>query len=188
MDWFQEMRVLVAVIDAGRFVATADALGMSKAAVSRYVSELERRLGARLFNRTTRRLSLTDEGEVFITRARDILSRIEESESEISTRANSASGLLKVSVPVSFALMHWAPLWSEFVAAHPRLNLDIHLADRVVDLVDEGFALALRVARLPDGLVIGVAQDRIDAAFAVRITNLPAQARRAFASGGPGLA
>ncbi len=154
MDKFQEMRVFTGVVDAGSFVAAADALGMSKAAVSRYVSELEQRLGARLMQRTTRRLSLTDEGEVFLARSRDILASIEESEAEISTRAASASGLLKVSVPVSFALKHLAPLWSDFLAAHPRLTLDVQLADRVVDLVDEGFDLALRIARLPDSSLV----------------------------------
>lgn len=154
MDKFQEMRVFAAVVDAGSFVGAADALGLSKAAVSRYVSELEERLGARLMQRTTRRLSLTDEGEVFLARSRDILASIEESEEEISTRASSASGLLKVSVPVSFALKHLAPLWSDFLAAHPRLTLDVHLADRLVDLVDEGFDLALRIARLPDSSMV----------------------------------
>jgi DNA-binding transcriptional LysR family regulator len=154
MDKFQEMRVFAGVVDAGSFVAAAEALGMSKAAVSRHVADLEQRLGARLMNRTTRRLSLTDEGELFLARCREILASVEESESEISTRASSASGLLKVSVPVSFALKHLAPLWSDFLAAHPRLTLDVHLADRVVDLVDEGFDLALRIARLPDSSLV----------------------------------
>lgn len=154
MDKFQEMRVFAAVVDAGSFVAAAEALGMSKAAVSRHVSDLEQRLGARLMQRTTRRLSLTDEGEVFLARCRDILASVEESEAEISTRATSASGLLKLSVPVSFATRHLAPLWSEFLASHPRLTLDVHLADRVVDLVDEGFDLAVRIARLPDSSLV----------------------------------
>jgi DNA-binding transcriptional LysR family regulator len=118
------------------------------------VSELEQRLGARLLHRTTRKLSLTGEGEVFLARCRDILASIDESEAEISTRSSSASGLLKVSVPVSFALKHLAPLWSDFLAAHPRVTLDIHLADRVVDLVDEGFDLAVRIARLPDSTLV----------------------------------
>jgi DNA-binding transcriptional LysR family regulator len=154
MDKYQEMRVFAGVVDAGSFVAAADALGMSKAAVSRYVSELEQRLGARLLHRTTRKLSLTGEGEVFLARCRDILASIDESEAEISTRSSSASGLLKVSVPVSFALKHLAPLWSDFLAAHPRVTLDVHLADRVVDLVDEGFDLAVRIAHLPDSSLV----------------------------------
>jgi DNA-binding transcriptional LysR family regulator len=142
------------VIDAGSFVAAADALAMSKATVSRYVSDLEQRLGVRLMQRTTRKLSLTDEGEVFLARAREILARIDESEAEISTRAESASGILKVSVPVSFGLKHLAPLWSDFLQAHPRVTLDVHLADRVVDLVDDGFDLAVRIARLPDSSLV----------------------------------
>jgi len=154
MDKFQEMRVFAGVVDAGSFVAAADALGLSKAAVSRLVAQLEQRLGVRLLQRTTRRLSLTGEGEVFLARCRDILASIEESEAEVSTRAASASGLLKISVPVSFATRHLAPLWSEFLAAHPRLALDVHLADRVVDLVDEGFDAAVRIARLPDSSLV----------------------------------
>jgi DNA-binding transcriptional LysR family regulator len=154
MDKFQEMCVFAGVADAGSFVGAADALGMSKAAVSRHVSDLEQRLGVRLMQRTTRKLSLTPEGEVFLSRCRDILASIEASEAELSTRTASASGLLKVSVPVSFATRHLAPLWSDFLAAHPRLTLDVHLADRVVDLVDEGFDLAVRIARLPDSSLV----------------------------------
>jgi DNA-binding transcriptional LysR family regulator len=154
MDKYQEMRVFTAVVEASSFVAAADSLGMSKAAVSRYVSELEQRLGVRLLHRTTRRLSLTPEGEVFLSRCRDILSSIEASEVEISTRSLSVSGLLKVSVPVSFGIRHLAPLWPEFLALHPQLKLDVQLADRVIDLVDEGFDMAIRIARLADSSLI----------------------------------
>jgi DNA-binding transcriptional LysR family regulator len=154
MDKFQEMRVFVAVVDVGTFVAAADALGLSKAAISRQVSELEQRLGVRLLHRTTRRLSLTGEGEVFLARSRDILASIEAAEAELSTRADSASGTLKVSVPLSFGIRHLAPLWSEFLAMHPRVTLDVQLADRVVDLVEEGFDLAIRIARLPDSSLV----------------------------------
>lgn len=154
MDKYQEMRVFAAVVDAGSFVAAADALGMSKAAVSRYVSDLEQRLGVRLMHRTTRTHSLTQEGELFLARSREILASIAESEAEVSTRADMASGLLKVSVPVSFGIEHLAPLWSEFLEAHPRVSLDVQLADRVIDLVDEGFDLAVRIARLPDSSLV----------------------------------
>ncbi|HSV35771.1 MAG TPA: LysR family transcriptional regulator [Ramlibacter sp.] len=154
MDKFQEMRVFAGVLDAGSFVAAAQALGMSKAAVSRYVSDLEQRLGVRLMQRTTRKLSLTQEGEVFLARAREILASVEASEAELSTRTDSASGLLKISVPVSFGIQHLAPLWGEFLDAHPRVSLDVQLADRVIDLVDEGFDLAVRIARLPDSSLI----------------------------------
>lgn len=154
MDKYQEMRVFTAVVDAGSFVAAAEPLGMSKAAVSRYVADLEQRLGVRLLHRTTRRLSLTQEGEVFLARSREILASIEASEAELQTRTDSASGLLKVSVPVSFGIRHLAPLWGEFLDAHPRVSLDVQLADRVIDLVDEGFDLAVRIARLPDSSLV----------------------------------
>jgi DNA-binding transcriptional LysR family regulator len=154
MDKYQEMRVFAGVVDAGSFVAAADALGMSKAAVSRYVSDLEQRLGVRLMQRTTRKLSLTVEGEVFLARCRDILGSIDDSEAEISTRSDTVIGLLKVSVPVSFGIQHLAPLWGEFMQAHPRVTLDVQLADRVVDLVEESFDLALRIARLPDSSLV----------------------------------
>ncbi|MBS0340238.1 MAG: LysR family transcriptional regulator [Proteobacteria bacterium] len=154
MDKFEEMRVFAAVVDAGSFVKASDALGISKTAASRYVSDLEQRLGVRLMNRTTRRLSLTQEGEVFNTRCREILGSIAESEAEVSTHAERAGGLLKVSVPVSFGLTHIAQLWAGFMAAHPAVSLDVHLADRVVDLVDEGFDVAIRIARLPDSSLV----------------------------------
>lgn len=154
MDKYQEMRVFTGVVDAGSFVAAAENLGMSKAAVSRYVSDLEQRLGVRLLHRTTRKLSLTQEGELFLARCREILASIDASEAELSTRTDSASGLLKISVPVSFGIRHLAPLWSEFLAAHPRMSLDVQLADRVIDLVDEGFDLAVRIARLPDSSLV----------------------------------
>jgi DNA-binding transcriptional LysR family regulator len=154
MDKYQEMRVFSAVVEASSFVGAADSLDMSKAAVSRYVSELEQRLGVRLLHRTTRRLSLTPEGEVFLARCRDILSSIEASEVEITTRSVSVSGLLKVSVPVSFGIRHMAPLWPDFLGLHPQLNLDVQLADRLIDLVDEGFDLAIRIARLEDSSLI----------------------------------
>lgn len=154
MDKFQEMRVFAQVVDSGSFVAAADALNLSKPAVSRYVSELEQRLGVRVLHRTTRKLSLTPEGEVFLTRCRDILASIEASEAEISTRSENASGLLRVSVPVSFGIRHLAPLWSEFLERHPRVTLDVQLADRIIDLVDQGLDLAVRIARLPDSSLV----------------------------------
>ncbi|MGA1695149.1 MAG: LysR family transcriptional regulator, partial [Burkholderiaceae bacterium] len=129
MDKFQEMRVFSAVVEASSFAAAADSLSMSKAAVSRYVSELEQRLGVRLMHRTTRKLSLTPEGEVFLARCRDILASIEASEAELSTHSLTASGLLKISVPVSFGIRHLAPLWSEFLADHPQVTLDVQLSE-----------------------------------------------------------
>jgi len=154
MDKWQEMRVFAAVVDGGSFVRGADELSMSKAAVSRHVSELEQRLGVRLLHRTTRKLSLTEAGEVFNARCRDILATIEESETEVTTRASKATGSLKISVPLSFGLKHLSPLWPQFMAAHPDVTLDVSLSDRVVDLLDEGLDLAIRIARLPDSSLV----------------------------------
>jgi DNA-binding transcriptional LysR family regulator len=154
MDRFQEMRVFTAVVDGGSFVRAADALNMSKAAVSRQLADLESRLGVRLLHRTTRRLSLTDEGEVFYTRCKDLLNGVGEAEAEVTARSAQATGVLKVSAPVSFGLLHLAPLWAAFMAAQPRVSLELTLSDRMVDLVDEGFDLAVRIARLPSSSLV----------------------------------
>ena len=127
---------------------------MSKAAVSRYVNELESRLGVRLMQRTTRKLSLTAEGEVFHARCLALLADLEEAEAEITAQSGEASGLLKLNVPVSFGILHLATLWGEFRARHPKVTFDVTLSDRVVDLVEEGFDLAVRIARLPASTLI----------------------------------
>lgn len=149
MDKFLEMKTFVAVVDAGSFVKAADALEVSKAAVSRYVAELESRLGVRLLHRTTRKLSLTPEGEVFNARCRELLGGLDEAESEVSSHSGEAGGLLRINAPFSFGLLHLAPLWPAFMAQHPKVTLDVTLADRVVDLVEEGFDMAVRIGRLP---------------------------------------
>jgi DNA-binding transcriptional LysR family regulator len=154
MDKFQEMRVFAAVVDAGSFVGASDALDMSKPAVSRHVADLETRLGVRLLHRTTRKLSLTEEGEVFYARCTELLGNIEEAEAEITSRSGQATGQLKVSAPVSFGLLHLAPLWAEFMARHSKVVLDVTLSDRMVDLVEEGFDAAVRIARLPSSSLI----------------------------------
>ena len=154
MDRYQEMQVFAAIVDGGSFVKAADALKMSKAAVSRHVAELEARLGVRLLNRTTRKLSLTDEGQTFHARCSTLLADIAEAEAEITARSGHASGLLRINVPVTFGLMHLARLWPAFMAQHPQVELDITLADRLVDLVEEGFDMAVRIARLPSSSLI----------------------------------
>lgn len=154
MDRYQALQSFVAVVDAGSFVAGAEALGISKAAISRHVGELESHLGVRLLNRTTRRLSLTVEGEIYLARARELLAGFDAAQAEISSRSGEAVGPLKVNVPVSFGLLHLAPLWAGFLAQHPKVVLDVTLSDRVVDLVDEGYDLAVRIARLPTSSLV----------------------------------
>ena len=154
MDRFFEMQTFAAVVDAGSFVKAADALGVSKAAVSRYVGDLEARLGVRLLHRTTRRLSLTGEGQVFYARSKELLAGVDEAEAEITSRSGAASGLLRINAPVTFGIRHLAPLWGLFRARYPNVTLDVTLADRVVDLVEEGYDVAIRIATLPSSTLI----------------------------------
>jgi len=154
MDRFQEMSIFRAVVDAGSFTQAAERLGLSKAVVSRSITQLEARLGVRLLHRTTRRLSVTQEGSTFHARCGSLLAELDEAEAEITARSGQARGLLRVAAPLSFGVAHLAPLWGEFLARHPQVQLDISLNDRLVDLVDEGFDLAIRIGRLTDSSLI----------------------------------
>jgi DNA-binding transcriptional LysR family regulator len=155
MDRALEMQVFCTVVDKGSFVGAAEPLDMSKAAISRYVSGLEERLGARLLHRTTRRLSLTDEGRQFYLQAREVLAMMDEAEQAVSSASPEASGVLRVNAPVSFGVLHLAPVWADFMKAYPKVELEISLSDRLVDLVDEGIDLAVRIARLENSSLVG---------------------------------
>ncbi len=154
MDRFLEMKTFAAVVDAGSFVKAADALAMSKAAVSRYVVDMETRLGVRLLHRTTRRLSLTDEGQIFYVRSKELLAELADAEAEITSRREAASGLLRINAPFTFGVLHLAPLWGGFMAQHPQVKLEVTLADRLVDLVEEGFDVAIRIASLENSTLV----------------------------------
>jgi len=154
MDKFLEMKTFAAVVDGGSFVQAADALGMSKPAVSRHVAELEQRLGVRLLQRTTRKLSLTEEGRLFYGRCKTVLSDVEVAEEEITSQSIAVKGLIRVNVPVSFGLWELAPLWPDFMTKFADVELDITFTDRMVDLVDEGYDLAVRIARLPNSSLV----------------------------------
>jgi DNA-binding transcriptional LysR family regulator len=154
MDRFEEMRAFVAVVDAGSFVRAAETLQVSKTAVSRWIGELEARLGVRLLHRTTRKLSLTVEGEIFHARCEELLAGVDEAEAEVTSSTDEAMGLLRLNVPVSFGLLHLAPLWPAFLQQHAHVTLDVTLSDRIVDLVDEGYDLAVRIARLQSSSLV----------------------------------
>lgn len=154
MDRFLEMRTFVQVVDSGSFVGAAEPLGMSKAAVSRYVADLEARLGVRLLHRTTRRLSLTEDGEVFYLRCKELLGGLDAAEAEVTSRSGEAMGQLRVNAPVSFGILHLAPVWAAFKTLHPQVSFDVTLSDRVVDIVEEGFDLAIRISQLPNSSLI----------------------------------
>ncbi len=154
MDKIREMTSFVAVVDAGSFVGAADATGASKAAISRHIAELEQRLDVRLLNRTTRRLSLTDDGQRLYSRAKELLASLDEFESEMTSRTGEPSGLLRINAPLTFGVLHLAPLWGRFSALHPKVALDVTLNDRMVDLVDEGFDLAIRITSMPSSQLV----------------------------------
>jgi DNA-binding transcriptional LysR family regulator len=154
MSKIQQMSSFVAVVDAGSFVRAADSISTSKAAVSRHVAELEQRLGVRLLHRTTRRLSLTEEGRLFFERAKELLESIDEAEAQVTLRAGEARGLIRVNAPLTFGALHLAPLWGAFADANPLVSLDITLSDRLVDLVDEGYDLAIRITSIADSTLV----------------------------------
>ena len=154
MDRFLEMRTFVQVVDTGSFVGAAEPLDMSKAAVSRYVADLEARLGVRLLHRTTRRRSLTEDGEVFYLRCKELLGGLDAAEAEVTARSGDAVGQLRVNAPVSFGILYLAPVWAAFKARHPQVSFDVTLSDRVVDIVEEGFDLAIRITQLQNSSLI----------------------------------
>jgi DNA-binding transcriptional LysR family regulator len=154
MDRFLEMQVFNAVVEEGSFVKAAESLNLSKAAVSRHVQDLETRLGVRLIQRTTRRLSLTSDGQIFFARSKSLLEDLVDAELEVASRSQRASGLLRINVPVSFGVSHLAPVWGQFRDLHPGVKLDITLTDRVVDLVEEGFDMAVRIGQLESSSLV----------------------------------
>ncbi|MCG6942498.1 MAG: LysR family transcriptional regulator [Thiohalocapsa sp.] len=154
MDRFRELETFIAVVEAGSFVKAARALRTSTTAVSRLVQDLETRLGGRLLQRTTRRLALTEAGRDYWLRARQILADLAEADGAVSAVTGRAAGLLRVSAPVSFGVLHLAPLWGTFLAFHPEVALDVTLNDRLVDLVEEGFDVAVRIAQMADSSLV----------------------------------
>lgn len=154
MDRFADMRMFVAVVDAGSISGAAERLEVAKSAVSRRLTDLEARLGAQLLHRTTRRLSLTDSGRAFFERAQRILADLEEAEQAVSQAHGAIRGRLKVALPLGFGLLHLAPLINEFMAQHPEVEFDLDFNDRQIDLMQEGFDLAIRIAKLPDSSLI----------------------------------
>jgi DNA-binding transcriptional LysR family regulator len=155
MDRLTGMEVFARVVEAASFTTAAAQLGMSKSAVSKTVTALENRLGARLLNRTTRRLALTEVGEAYYQRCARIVAEAEEAELAVTRLQATPRGTLRVNAPVSFGVLHLGPALPAFMAAYPELRVDIALTDRFVDLVDEGYDLVVRISeRLPDSSLI----------------------------------
>ena len=154
MDRFRELEAFVAVVDTGSFVKAAEQLRSSKTAVSRLVQDLEARLGASLLHRTTRRLSLTEVGREYLMRAKQVLADLGEADAAVSSVSGRVTGLLRVNAPLSFGVLHLAPLWGAFLTFHPEVELDVTLNDRVVDLLEEGFDLAIRITQMADSTLV----------------------------------
>jgi DNA-binding transcriptional LysR family regulator len=154
MENLADIAVFVRVVERGSFTRAADELGLSRAVVSKYLSRLEERLGARLLHRTTRRLSLTEAGAALFESSRDAIGRIEEAESAVARFQSAPRGRLRVSAPMSFGILHLAPALADFAREHEAVALDMRLDDRFVNLVEEGFDVAVRIGKLTDSSLV----------------------------------
>lgn len=154
MDLVDGMRTFSAAVEAGSFTAAAERLGVSKKLVSKYVAELENRLGARLLHRTTRRLSLTDAGQRYFARCAELIEALDALETEVREDRKALVGTLRIAVPATFGELYVQPMIREFRAGHPGLTIDLRLGDRYVDLADEGFDLAIRIGALEESSLI----------------------------------
>jgi DNA-binding transcriptional LysR family regulator len=154
VDRFESMRIFAKVVEKGSFAGAAARLHYSAGMVSEHVKALEERLGARLLNRTTRKLSLTEVGRTYYERCTRILADLEEAEQAASDLHAAPRGELRVNASPSFGMMQLAPAISDFTARFPSVSVELTLSDRMVDLIDEGFDLAVRVEPLPDSSLI----------------------------------
>jgi len=154
MDRFEDLQAFVAVVETGSFTAAADRLDSAKSAISRRVSALEERLGAQLLRRTTRRLNLTDTGRSFYERSARILADLDEAESAAAQEHGELRGNLRVALPLSFGTRHMCEPIAEFSRRHPRVDFDLDLNDRRIDLLEEGVDVAVRIGRLADSALI----------------------------------
>ncbi len=154
MDRLAAMEAFVRVAEARSFSQAAVRLNSSKSVVSRQISALEAELGARLFHRTTRSLTLTEIGEGYFQRCVRILSEIDEANQSVSQLQAAPRGTLRVNAPMSFGFLHLAPAIPDFLARYPEVDVDMTMNDRYVDLIEEGFDLAVRIGKLDDSSLV----------------------------------
>jgi len=150
MEKFEDLQAFVAVVEAGSFTAAAARLNAAKSVVSRRVSALEERLGVQLLRRTTRVLNLTETGSSFYEHSARILADLEEAEAAVQQEHGELRGTLRVALPLSFGVRHMCKPIAAFAKQHPKVEFDLDLNDRRVDLIEEGVDMALRIGRLPD--------------------------------------
>jgi DNA-binding transcriptional LysR family regulator len=156
MDRLHAMQAFVKIVDCGSLTAAAAALDVSQPSMVRTLAALERELGARLLNRTTRRMALTDEGREYCERCRAILSAVDEAQASLTARRVTPGGTLRITASVPFGRLFVVPVVTAFLAAHAQVRIELLLLDRVIDLVEEGIDLAIRVAPLPDSSMVAV--------------------------------
>jgi len=154
MEHLSDIAVFVRVVEAGSFTAAAERLGLSQSAVSKSVNRLEERMGTRLLNRSTRKLSLTEAGAALHERGKHALAEIEEAELEVARLQTEPRGVLRVNAPMSFGILHVAPLVPEFLERYPALTIDLQFDDRLTDLVEEGFDCAIRIKAMDDSSLV----------------------------------
>ncbi len=154
MDKFAHLEALVAVVETGSFSRAAERLRLGKSVISRRISLLEADLGVQLLQRTTRSLSLTGSGREFYERALRILAELDEAEQSIADTSAALRGRLRIAAPLSFGLRHLSATLNAFLHQHPAIELDVDLNDREVNLVEEGFDLAIRIGELPDSSLL----------------------------------
>lgn len=154
MTAISDLEIFARVARAGNMSAAGREMGLSPAVVSKRISLLEDRLGARLFQRTTRQLTLTETGEGYFKRVVDILSLVEEAEDFVSRRNTKPRGILKVTVPTSFARRHITPHLETFLVRYPDIELEMNLTDQFVDIIRDGFDLAIRIGELQDSSLV----------------------------------
>jgi len=157
VDKLRAMQAFVHIVDGGSLTAAADALDSSLPSVVRTLAALEAELDVRLLNRTTRRIALTDEGREYYERCKRVLAEVDEAEAALSARRSAPKGRLHVTAPVMFGRLHVAPVATEFIARHAAVRLELLLLDRVVDLLEEGVDVGVRIGRLPDSSLVAVA-------------------------------
>ncbi|MGJ8560015.1 MAG: LysR family transcriptional regulator [Litorimonas sp.] len=154
MDRFAEAEIFVHTVEAGTITAAAKALSLDKSVVSRRIKALEQRLGATLLNRSTRTLSLTDAGRSYYQRAQGLLRSWREMEDEASGAECALAGPIRIAAPLSFGLSQLGPALIDFQKDHPDIQLDVDFSDRKIDLIAEGFDMAVRIGRLDDSAMI----------------------------------